>query len=94
MNKYELFYILNPNMEEEALEEHKEWVKSLIEKNNGEILELDKWSKRRLAYEIDDHREGTYMLGNFKGDPVVVDELERAMKLNENIIRNLIIRLN
>jgi len=62
--------------------------------STGEILSLDNWGRRRLAYEIEGKREGTYVTMRFKAEPAVAAELDRTMKIDDIIIRALIVRLN
>jgi len=89
---YEATYIVDPNIAEAELT-------SVIERYQGqvagssEILSLDNWGKRRLAYEIGSKREGTYVTMRFKSDPAVATELERTLKLADGIVRALIVRL-
>lgn len=94
MNKYEVMYILTPDLEEEQVNENIEWAKSIIESNNGKVEELKKWDRRRLAYEIDDYQEGQYMLGYFYGDIQTTSELERSFKLKDQVLRYMIIRVD
>ncbi|UMZ75168.1 30S ribosomal protein S6 [Natranaerofaba carboxydovora] len=94
MNKYEVMYILTPDLEEEQVNENIEWAKSIIESNNGKVEELKKWDRRRLAYEIDDYQEGQYMLGYFYGEIQTTSELERSFKLKDQVLRYMIIRVD
>jgi len=90
MNKYEIVYILTPDLEKEQVEESNNSIKSVIEKYGGEPGELDLWGKKRLAYEINDYQEGIYALLTFSGDRTVTDELERSLKMDERVIRYLL----
>ncbi len=85
-------YIINPTLEEEAVNGVVEKFKTLVETNGGEISKLDRWGKRRLAYEIDDLKEGHYVLCYFNGNPAVAHELDRVMKITDEVIRHMIIR--
>jgi small subunit ribosomal protein S6 len=60
--------------------------------NGGEIVKHDVMGKRRLAYEINKHREGTYVLVHFTSSPAVVTELERVLKITDEIIRHIVVR--
>jgi small subunit ribosomal protein S6 len=88
---YETVFILKPDMEEEAREELIERIKSIITSNNGEIVEVDTWGSKKLAYEINDFRNGYYTVIVFKGEPITVSELERNYKIIDDVIRYLII---
>ena len=65
---------------------------NLIVSEGGEIENVDEWGKRRLAYPIQDFREGYYVLMNFKADPQLPSELERNYKITDEVIRYIIIR--
>ncbi|MGI5851659.1 MAG: 30S ribosomal protein S6 [Clostridiales bacterium] len=92
MNKYESIYILSPTMEEEAIKAMIERFSNLIVAEGGEVEKIDEWGKRRLAYPIEDFREGYYVLMNFKADPQLPSELERNYKITDEVIRYIIIR--
>ncbi len=92
MRRYEVLFIIRPELDEEATEAVIDRVKSVIEKNGAEITKLDKWGKRRLAYEIKHVREGYYVLINFKGEAAVAAELDRVLKIFDEVLRHLIVR--
>ena len=89
--KYELMCILNPVLGEEAVKALSERVQSMIE-SAGTIENVDAWGKKRLAYEIDDQREGYYYLINFSADAEYPKELERNLRITDGVMRYLIIR--
>jgi small subunit ribosomal protein S6 len=92
MRNYETLFIIDPNLDEEAIKNLIEKFKGLIETNGGEITNLDEWGKRRLAYKVENLTEGYYVLINFKGEPAVAQDLERVFKITDGIVRYLIIR--
>jgi small subunit ribosomal protein S6 len=92
MNHYELMYIMVPTLEGEALETVMTKVTTLIESVNGTITEVKKWGKRRLAYEINDIKEGFYVVVTFDADPSSITEIDRVLKLTEEILRFMITR--
>lgn len=92
MNKYESIYILRPTMEEEAVKAMVERFSNLITTEGGEVEKVDEWGKRRLAYPIEDFREGYYVLMNFNANPELPSELERIYKITDDVIRYIIIR--
>ncbi|MBF7081390.1 30S ribosomal protein S6 [Desulfallas sp. Bu1-1] len=92
MRQYELVFIIRPDLEEEAVEAVIEKVKALAENNGAEVTKLDKWGKRRLAYEIKHVREGYYVVMNFKGEAAVAAELDRVLKITDEILRHIIVR--
>jgi small subunit ribosomal protein S6 len=79
-------------MEEEAIKAMIERFSNLIVAEGGEVEKIDEWGKRRLAYPIEDFREGYYVLMNFKADPQLPSELERNYKITDEVIRYIIIR--
>jgi small subunit ribosomal protein S6 len=90
---YEVTYILRPSLEETEADERANAVAEGVKTRGGEVLgDLEKMGKRRLAYEIDDVREGYYVVMKFRSDPDGAKELERQMRLNENVLRALVIR--
>ena len=92
MRNYELMFIARPDLDEEELVEARERIGDLITSSGGEVSVMDPWGKRRLAYPIADHLEGFYVLMQFKLDPPHLTELERVMKLDNRLIRHLLIR--
>ncbi len=94
MNRYELTYIVNPNLEETARKELIEKFSELIQQNGGTVEKVDEtWGKRRLAYPINDLLEGYYVLVTFQSESELPREVERNLGINENILRYLTIKL-
>ena len=94
MNRYEMIYIIDADLEETARKELIEKVSALITNNGGEIEKVDEtWGKRKLAYAIDYKTEGWYVLVNFKAPVDLPRELERNLQINENVLRYLVIKL-
>ena len=92
MRRYELALIARPDLEEEALAETREYVTNLITSRDGEIVSGDAWGRRRLAYAIDNHLEGNYLLLRVELDPSQLPEVERLLRLDDRVIRHLLIR--
>ncbi len=90
---YESLFILRPDLEEEKLAEVIEKFRLLVENHGGEVTKLEKWGKRRLAYEIQRLKEGLYILLRFKGNADVIQELERVFKISDEVIRHIIVRM-
>ena len=94
MNRYEMIYIIDTDLEEAARKELIEKVSALIENNGGEIEKVDEtWGKRRLAYAIDYKTEGWYVLVTFKAPAELPRELERNLQINESVLRYLVVKL-
>jgi small subunit ribosomal protein S6 len=79
-------------MDEEKSEEVTGKIKALIESNGGEVVKFDKWGKRRLAHEIKDLKEGYYIILQMNADASVVREVDRVMKITDEVLRHLIVR--
>ena len=91
MRKYEAVFILNPNTDEERRNSIMDRFKGIMEEN-GAIINIDEWGNRKLAYEINDLREGYYTVINFEGVTETVNELDRIAKITEEVIRHMIVR--
>ena len=87
---YEAVYILDPALSEEQIAALVAKFKAVVEAN-GTVSEIDEWGKRRLAYPINDLMEGYYVLMTFTALPGVPAELDRQFRINENVMRSLIV---
>jgi small subunit ribosomal protein S6 len=87
-------YITRPDLDEESLKNNREKVQSVITQNGGEILETQDMGKRRLAYPIKKLREGVYTVVQFKSETDTVKELERNLRLDDNVIRHMVINID
>ena len=93
MNKYELIYIIDPAVEEEARKALIEKFNGIIAANGGEVVKVEEWGKRRLAYAINYKTEGYYVYVAFNGSAELPKELSRNLGINENVIRSQIVKL-
>lgn len=92
MNKYELVYILKSNVDEEKRTQLFDKFRGIIE-TDGTIENVDEWGNRKLAYEINKINEGYYVLVNFNAGAEVPKELDRNLKIADEVIRHMIIRI-
>ena len=90
-NSYETIFIIDAALAEDAVTAVKDKFTSLIAAN-GTVDNIDEWGKRRLAYEINDRTEGYYVLVDFKSGPEFPKELDRQYRINDSILRTIIIR--
>jgi len=90
--KYETVFIISPTLDDEARANLIEKFKNLIS-SNGQLLTVEEWGKRRLAYKIDKHAEGYYVLMQFTSKPEFPRELERVYRITDGVIRFLIVKL-
>jgi len=93
MRQYETMYIVKSDMEPENTSELVAKYQSLVTENGGTIDQVQEIGKRRLAYEIDKNRDGYYVLMQYSTDTNITQELERLMRIDENVIRYLSVRL-
>jgi len=90
---YEVTYILRPHLEEADADAQVTHIADQLRQAGGEVTgEIEKLGKRRLAYEIGDAREGFFVVMRFASNAAAAKELERLLRLNENVIRALLIR--
>ena len=92
MRKYEILYIIRPDIDDEAKKALVERFNNILTENGAEILESKEWGKRRLAYEINDYRDGIYHIVNVQSEPKAVQEFDRLAKISDDIIRHLIVK--
>jgi len=92
MRSYELVFIVHPEMDEDALAAVVETVKGLVERDGGEVTQVEPWGLRRLAYPIQDQWEGQYVLMRLELEPQGVTGLERGLGLAEQVMRHLVVR--
>lgn len=94
MRKYEIMYVMRPTLDDEEKKALVERFDDVLTSNGAEIIESKDWGKRRLAYEIDDLREGLYHLVTLNAGNEALDEFKRLANINESIIRHMAIRLD
>lgn len=94
MRKYEIMYIIRPTLEDEAKKALIARYDEILTSNGAEIIESKEWGKRRLAYEIDDLREGFYQLVTANANTQAIDEFTRLANINEDILRHMVVRLD
>ena len=92
MRKYEIMYIIRPNIEEEAKKALIERFDGILTDNGAEVVESKEWGKRRLAYEINDFRDGYYQLIKVNAEPAAVEEFNRLARISEDIIRQIAVK--
>jgi small subunit ribosomal protein S6 len=91
---YELVLIISPEVSEEEFEATLNNVSQLISDNGGAVSHVEQWGKRKLAYPIEHFMEGSYVLTRFKMRPALSKELEAKLKISEEVLRHLLIRLS
>ena len=95
MRDYELLYIIKTEVGEEQTQAVIDRYNGILEGEVATVEKVDKWGKRKLAYTIDKkYTDGFYVLVNFKGEANAVDEVDRLMKIDENLLRHMITRVD
>lgn len=92
MHPYELMVILDPSIDERTVAPSMEKFLGVVREAGGEVENIDFWGKRRLAYEINKHSEGIYVVVNFTSTPDATKELERQLGLSEAVMRTKVLR--
>jgi len=93
LRDYELVLVISPEINEEEFEATIDNVSRFVTKNGGTISNIERWGKRRLAYPIIHFVEGSYVLARFKLRPAFGKELEANLRISEEVLRHLLIRL-
>ena len=91
MKAYELLFIVNPSISDEARAGVMKRIDATIAENNGVVDDVDNWGKRKLAYAIEHLTEGDYTLINFHAEPASIAELDRVLHITDNVIRYMIV---
>src|SRR6266702_1567224 len=89
---YELGFILNPEVNEEQTRSILERVEQVVANHDGQIVRVNQWGRRRMAYPIEHHRDGFYVFIDMILTPETVSELDRTLKVSEEVLRHLIKR--
>ena len=94
MRIYENLFIVKPDATEEEIDHLVDQMSKSVTGTGGTIDKVDKWGKRRLAYRIDKHREGTYILIQFTAEPATVKEFERRLRVQDSVMKFLTVRID
>jgi small subunit ribosomal protein S6 len=92
MREYELMYIVRPTVSEEQFPSITERVGTMIGNLGGEVAEVNPWGKRRLAYPIENHEDGYYVVSKIKMEPGRTRELEQQLRIYDEVIRHILVR--
>ncbi len=91
MRKYEVIFVVKP-LDEEPINGVVAKFENIITTNGGNIDKIDRWGKKRLAYEIKDNTDGYYCLFYITAEPAVINEVDRVMKITDEILKHMIIK--
>ena len=92
--KYELVYVVSPDATDDQVTEVHTQVESIVQRMHGQLEKTDNWGRRKLAYEIGRHKEGTYVLEVINGDGELMKEIDRRLKVTDLVIRHLVVRVD
>ena len=94
VRQYDLVYILPPDTSEQQATEMHDQVAAIVSRLNGTIEKTENWGRRKLAYEIGPHKEGVYVLEVINGSGELMKELDRRLKVMDQVIRHMIVRVD
>lgn len=94
IREYETLYIVSPELDKGNIDNLNNKMKSIVQENGGKVIRLTRWGKRDLAYKIKKYNSGFYVHLNYFGEGRTVTELQRNLRLNENILRYLTVKLS
>jgi small subunit ribosomal protein S6 len=92
--KYELVYVVSPEASDDQVTDLHTQVEAIVQRIGGSIEKTENWGRRRLAYEIGRHKEGTYVLEVLRGTGELMKEIDRRLKVTDLIIRHLVVRVD
>jgi small subunit ribosomal protein S6 len=92
--KYELVYVVSPDASDDQVSDLHNQVDAIVQRMGGQLEKSENWGRRRLAYEIGRHKEGTYVLETINGSGELMKEIDRRLKVTDLIIRHLVVRVD
>lgn len=92
MRKYEVMYVLNASMDDAARQAEMDSIHAIITTNGGNIVKTDVWGVKEFAYEIENMTKGFYVVTTFEAENAALNELNRLMRINKNVVRFLTIK--
>ena len=92
MKAYELLFFVAPTIDEESRLAVMKRIETTIAAANGVVDNVDAWGQRKLAFEIDNLTEGDYTLIDFHADPTSIAELDRVLRINDSVVRHMIVK--
>src|SRR2546429_8553210 len=92
--RYELIYIVSPDATDDQVSDLHNQVEAIMQRMGGALEKTENWGRRRLAYEIGHHKEGTYVLEVINGSGELMKELDRRLRVMDQVIRHLVVRVD
>ena len=92
--QYELVYIVTPTASDDEVAELHTQIEQIVQRYNGTFDKTENWGKKKLAYEIGHHREGTYVVETITGSGELMKEIDRRLRVIDSVIRHLVVRVD
>ena len=92
--QYELVYIVTPEASEQEVADLHTQIEQIVQRFNGTLDKTENWGRRKLAYEIGHHREGTYVVETISGSGELMKEIDRRLRVIDQVIRHLVVRVD
>ncbi|HET9266120.1 MAG TPA: 30S ribosomal protein S6 [Vicinamibacterales bacterium] len=92
--QYELVYIVTPDASEQEVADLHTQIEQIIQRFNGTLDKTENWGRRKMAYEIGHHREGTYVVETITGPGELMKEIDRRLRVIDQVIRHLVVRVD
>jgi len=92
--QYELVYIVTPEASEQEIADLHTQIEQIVQRYNGTFDKTENWGRRKLAYEIGKHREGTYVVETITGSGELMKEIDRRLRVIDQVIRHLVVRVD
>ena len=92
--QYELVYIVSPEATEQEVTDLHTQIEGIVQRFNGTFDKTENWGRRKLAYEIGKHREGTYVVETITGSGELMKEIDRRLRVIDSVIRHLVVRVD
>ena len=92
--QYELVYIVTPEASDQEVADLHTQIEQIVQRFNGTFDKTENWGRRKLAYEIGHHREGTYVVETISGSGELMKEIDRRMRVIDQVIRHLVVRVD
>jgi small subunit ribosomal protein S6 len=92
--QYELVYIVSPEATEQEVTDLHTQIEGIVQRYNGTFDKTENWGRRKLAYEIGKHREGTYVVETITGSGELMKEIDRRLRVIDSVIRHLVVRVD
>jgi small subunit ribosomal protein S6 len=90
--QYEVLFILDPRVEDAKIQQALDRYLGVVKERGGEVVKVDNWGRRKFAYEMHHLNEGFYALATVQAEPQAMDELDRVLRLQDELVRHKITR--